>query len=134
MAERTVAVLATLDTKGPEVAFLREQIEGQGCRAIVVDLGVIGAPGTRADVTREEVCAAGGRPLAELLSAPTRQAAAPVVTGGAIRLLSERLARGALHAVVGLGGTQGTSTCTAIMQALPYGFPKLMVSTVAAGD
>jgi uncharacterized protein (UPF0261 family) len=129
-----VAVLATLDTKGREAEFLRGQIEAAGCRALVVDLGVLGAPDARADVTREEVCAAGGRPLAELRAAPTRQAAAPVVTGGAGRLLAARLAQGALHAVVGLGGTQGTSTCTAIMQGLPYGLPKVMVSTVAAGD
>jgi uncharacterized protein (UPF0261 family) len=131
---RTVAVLATLDTKGREVAFLREQIKAQGCRALLLDIGLLGTPATRADVTREEVCAAGGKPLAELLRAPTRQAAAPVVVAGAGRLLAERIARGTVHAVVGLGGTQGTSTCTAIMQALPYGFPKVMVSTVAAGD
>ncbi|MEL6925307.1 MAG: Tm-1-like ATP-binding domain-containing protein, partial [Bacteroidota bacterium] len=39
-----------------------------------------------------------------------------------------------VHAVIGLGGTQGTSTCCEIMQALPYGFPKIMVSTIASGD
>jgi len=131
---RTVAVLATLDTKGREVALLREQIEAQGCRALVMDLGVLGTPGTRADVTREEICAAGGMPLAELVRAPTRQAAAPVIVAGASRLLAERVARGDVHAVLGLGGTQGTSTGTAIMQSLPYGFPKVMVSTAAAGD
>ncbi len=131
---RTVAVLATLDTKGREVAFLREQIEARGGRALVLDLGVLGTPAASADISRAEVCAAGGRPLSELLASPSRQAAAPVIVAGASRLLTDRIARGAVHAVVGLGGTQGTSTCTAIMQALPYGFPKLMVSTVAAGD
>ena len=39
-----------------------------------------------------------------------------------------------MHAVLGLGGTQGTSSCCDVMQALPYGFPKIMVSTVASGD
>ena len=38
------------------------------------------------------------------------------------------------HVVIGLGGTQGTTSCTQVMQALPYGFPKLMVSTVASRD
>jgi uncharacterized protein (UPF0261 family) len=53
---------------------------------------------------------------------------------GATRLLTERLEAGDLDGVIGLGGTQGTSNCTAVMQALPYGLPKVMVSTVASGD
>jgi uncharacterized protein (UPF0261 family) len=136
VAERVpvVAVLATLDTKGREVDWVREQIEAHGCRALIVDVGVMGQPAARADVTREEVCSAGGKTLAEILMSPTRQAAAPVVVAGASQLLSERIARGEAHAVIGLGGSQGTSTCTAVMQSLPYGFPKVMVSTVAAGD
>jgi uncharacterized protein (UPF0261 family) len=130
----TIAVLATLDTKGQEAEYLRERIEAAGAKALLVDLGVVGAPGARPDVTREEVAAAGGTPLEELLVDPTRQKASPVMISGAVRLLSERLGRGELDGVLGLGGTQGTSNCTAIMQALPYGLPKVMVSTVAAGD
>jgi len=99
-----------------------------------MDVGVMGRPALRADVTREEVCRAGGVSLAELLMAPTRQNASPVVVGGTCQLLGQRVARGEVQAVVGIGGTQGTSTCTAIMQTLPYGFPKVMVSTVASGD
>ncbi len=130
----TVAVLATLDTKAQEADFLREQIRVHGCRALIVDLGVVGTAGTAADLSREEVAEAGGRTLQELLRAPTRQEAGPVMVAGATRLLLHRIERGELQAVIGLGGTQGTSSATAIMQALPYGFPKLMVSTVAAGD
>ncbi len=33
-----------------------------------------------------------------------------------------------------LGGSAGTAIATAAMRALPYGFPKLMVSTLASGD
>ncbi|MHC5211893.1 MAG: Tm-1-like ATP-binding domain-containing protein [Planctomycetota bacterium] len=133
-ARPVVAVLATLDTKGPEAGFLKQHIEAQGGQALLVDLGVVGAPGTPPDVTREEVATAGGTPLAELLAAPTRQTASPVMVAGATKLLQERLAAGGLHAVLGLGGTQGTSNCAAVMQSLPYGFPKLIVSTVASGD
>ena len=136
MAEHApvVAVLATLDTKGREVGWLCEQIVVHGCKPLIMDVGVMGRPALRADVTREEVCKAGGVSLAELLMSPTRQSAAPVVVGGTCQLLGQRVARGEVQAVVGIGGTQGTSTCTAIMQTLPYGFPKVMVSTVAAGD
>lgn len=129
-----IAVLATLDTKGAEAQFVREELEAAGGAALLVDMGLIGAPGARPDVTREQVASAGGTPLSELLRDPTRQKASPVMIAGATALLQARLASGGLHGVLGLGGTQGTSNCTAVMQALPYGLPKVMVSTVAAGD
>ena len=44
------------------------------------------------------------------------------------------LAEGRIDAVLGFGGTQGSSNCSAVMQALPYGFPKILLSTMASGD
>lgn len=129
-----VAILATLDTKGQEVSYLREQLERLGARALVIDMGVVGEPTAEAEVSRAKVAEAGGTELARLLEDPTRQAASPVMTGGAARILGELVAGGRVQAVLGLGGTQGTSNCTKVMQSLPYGFPKIMVSTVASGD
>src|SRR5687768_17332791 len=58
-AGTTIAVLATLDTKGEEARFLREQLAELGSKALLVDLGVLGEPVTTADVTREQVAEAG---------------------------------------------------------------------------
>lgn len=129
-----VAVLSTLDTKGAEAQYLRERIEAGGCTALLVDLGVVGEPRAAADVSQEEVARRGGTPLEDLQRSPDRQTASPVMIRGAIAVLQEQLERGALHAVIGIGGTQGTSNASAIMRALPYGLPKVMVSTVASGD
>jgi len=129
-----VAVLATLDTKGDEAAYLREQLAALGSEALVVDIGVLGTPACRADVTREAVARAGGTELAVLQNEPTREAATPVMAAGAAKLLGERIAGGTLHAVIGLGGLQGTALATRVMRTMPYGFPKVMVSTVASGD
>ncbi|HVS18138.1 MAG TPA: Tm-1-like ATP-binding domain-containing protein [Planctomycetota bacterium] len=131
---KTVAILCTLDTKGPEAGWMREQVEALGGTAWLVDIGVVGAPGTAPDVTREEVAQAGGTPLAQLLADPTRQKASPVMVAGATQILLRAVQSGRVHALVGLGGTQGTPNCTQVMQALPYGFPKVMVSTLASGD
>ena len=65
MSQKTIAVLATLDTKGKEAQFLREQIEKAGDKAVVIDTGVTGRPAARADITREQVAEAGGTPLGE---------------------------------------------------------------------
>ncbi|MEZ5962492.1 MAG: Tm-1-like ATP-binding domain-containing protein [Planctomycetota bacterium] len=131
---KTVAVLATLDTKGAEAEFLRQQIGKLGGKAMLVDLGVLGQPATRADVAREDVARAGGSELAQLQKQPTRETAQPVMVAGATRLLVAAVERGEVHAVLGLGGLQGTAACTQIMRALPYGLPKVMVSTVASGN
>lgn len=131
---RTVVILATLDTKAEEAAYLSRHVVSLGGRAIIIDLGVVGTPGMVADVTREAVAEAGGVSLSELLTAPTREAAGPVMVAGATTILLDLIKTDRAHAVLGVGGTQGTSSCTQVMQALPYGFPKVMVSTVASGD
>ena len=132
--DKTIAVLATLDTKGQESNYIREQIEQLGESALLIDMGVIGDPGTRADIQRGELAAAGGTPLEDLLKNPTRQDASVVMVDGAIQIVRKLVDEGQIHAIICLGGTQGTSNCSLVLQALPYGFPKIMVSTMASGD
>ncbi len=134
MSAKTIAVLVTLDTKGREAEYLREQIGKLGHAALIIYVGVVGAPAARADITREKVAEAGGTPLAELLKNPNREVAAPLMAEGAAKVVSKLVGDGAIHAVIGLGGTQGTTLCTKVMRELPYGFPKVMVSTMASGN
>ena len=134
MSGKTIVVLATLDTKGREAQFVREQIEKLGHKALVVDTGVVGIPATKADVAREEVASAGGSSLAELLEDPTREVAAPIMADGATKIMTQLAADGKIHGIVSMGGTQGTTLSAKVMRALPYGFPKVMVSTMASGN
>jgi uncharacterized protein (UPF0261 family) len=134
MSGKTIVVLATLDTKGREAQYLREQIEKFGDEALVVDTGVTGAPGARPDVTRQEVAEAGGMPLEKILEHPSRDVAAPVMAEGATKIVTRMAEEGKVHGIVAMGGTQGTTLSTKVMRALPYGFPKMMVSTMASGN
>ncbi len=134
MTAKTIAVIATLDTKGAEAAYLRERIEALGGRALLADMGVMGEPTTTADIDRAAVAAAGGSSLSELLDEPTRQKASPVLIAGLSKLLGEKVAAGEVHGVIALGGTQGTSNGCAVLRSLPFGLPKIMVSTIASGD
>jgi uncharacterized protein (UPF0261 family) len=134
MSGKTIIVLATLDTKGQEAHYLRQQIEIAGDKACVIDVGVVGQPATEADVSREEVAAAGGRSLAELLENPDREVAAPVMAAGATQIVCELVDQGQAHGIVSMGGTQGTTLATKVMRELPYGLPKVMVSTMASGN
>ena len=134
MPGKTIAILATLDTKGEEAQYLRNQIESQGDTALIVDTGVVGQPAAKADVTREEVAEAGGTPLANLLEKPSREEAAPVMADGATSIVTKLADEGKVQGIVAMGGTQGTTLATRVMRALPYGFPKVMVSTMASGN
>jgi uncharacterized protein (UPF0261 family) len=134
MSAKTIVVLATLDTKGREAEYLRQQIASYGDTALIVDTGVVGTPATAADITREEVADAGGMPLAQILENPSREIAAPVMADGATRIVTRLATEGKVHGIVAMGGTQGTTLSTKVMRALPYGFPKVMVSTMASGN
>lgn len=131
---KCIAVLATLDTKGREAQYLREQINHFGHEAILIDTGVVGDPATQAEITRQQVAQAGGVELDELLVEPTRERAAPVMARGAIELVGDLVNKGQVHGVIAMGGTQGTTLATHVMRSLPYGLPKVMVSTMASGN
>ena len=134
MSGRTIVVLATLDTKGKEADYLRTQIEKMGDKAFIIDVGVVGKPATFPDITREEVAEAGGMPLAKILENPSREVAAPIMAEGAEKIVTKLAAEDKVHGIVAMGGTQGTTLATKVMRALPYGFPKVMVSTMASGN
>ncbi len=134
MSTKTIAILATLDTKAEETAWVKTCIEDLGGRALVFDLGVVGEAGFPADVNHGTIAQAGGQSISQLRANPTRQEASPVMVAGATKILLQKIEAGEVHGVLGMGGTQGTSNCCAILQALPYGLPKVMISTVASGD
>jgi uncharacterized protein (UPF0261 family) len=127
-------VIATLDTKFSEANFIREKIEGKGHQATIVDPGSSGVPGIRADIPREEVALAGGTALDELKKKNDKAYSQQVMREGLINLISQSFAEGNIDGVISVGGGQGTAMATAAMRMLPFGVPKVMVSTVACGQ
>ena len=132
--KKTIAVVATMDTKGIESDFIRSELQGFGASAFLIDIGVVGQATTDVDCSKDEVAKAGGSSMKALLENPSRKDASPVMIAGAAAVLKQKIEEGQIHAVVGLGGTQGTPNCAQIFQQLPYGFPKILLSTVASGD
>jgi uncharacterized protein (UPF0261 family) len=131
---RYVFILGSLDTKGAEVGFLRQKVLDEGGQALVVDTGVLGDATIPADIDRQTVASAGGGSIQELIEAGDKSHALVVMANGASRLLGEYLARGELGGVLSIGGSRGTALGTQVMQTLPVGVPKLMVSTIASGQ
>ena len=101
---------------------------------MIMDVGALMPPQTPPDITRDELAHAAGLDLTTPLAEKDRANAVQTVqTGGAI--LAARMAeRNEIHGVIGLGGGTGTAIVTFVMRALPFGFPKVAVSTVASRD
>ncbi len=131
---RTVLLLGTLDTKGDELAFLRERLRDAGVGVLLADVGTLEPASVEADFTREQVGAAAGVDVEALREARDRGAAIAGMAGAAAALARRLYDEGRIHGVLSAGGSGNTAIATAAMQALPVGVPKLMVSTMAAGD
>ena len=131
---KTIVVIGALDTKGPEFAFVKAEIERRGHRALVVNTAVVGAPTFEPDISAERVAEAGGASLAALRAQADRGAAMEVMTRGVARVVKDLYDAGKIDGVLGMGGSAGTIIGTSAMRALPVGVPKVMVSTLASGD
>ena len=131
---KTIAVLATMDTKGAEADFIRQEIEALGEEALLVNIGVVGPAAVPVHIDTGTVIRTGGGDPDALLQSPTREGVGPYLVQGAQKILLDLVLENKIHALLAMGGTQGTSTCSQVMQALPYGFAKVMLSTAASGD
>ena len=128
---KTILVVATLDTKGTEVAFAKEQIENLGARALLIDAGILGSPMIKADISREEVAAAAGSSIEAVRAIPAEAEALGLMTQGAGVIALKLHLEDKIHGVLGIGGGMGTALGTGVMRALPIGIPKFMVSSQA---
>lgn len=129
-----VLLIGTLDTKGHEIAFVREHLEDAGVKTRVIDAGCLGEPQVAADVSRREVFEAAGSSLEALVEQGDRGGAIEAAALGVTRITNVLHSLGQVDGVLGLGGSAGTLIATSAMRALPFGVPKLMVSTLASGQ
>jgi len=130
----TVVLLGALDTKGDEYAFVRDQVIEAGCDVLMINAGVLGDPGYPTAFSRRDVAAEAGTDIDELATAGDRGTAVTAMAEGAASIVLRLCREGRIHGILGMGGSGGSSIVSRAMQELPIGFPKLLVSTMAAGD
>ena len=129
-----IALLGTLDTKGDEHGFVAAQIRAHGHGTLIIDVGTDQPPRITPDISREEVARIAGIDLAALTARHDRGECVAAMAGAAAIILAKLHGEGKIDGVISLGGGGGTAIATAGMRALPLGFPKLMVSTLASGN
>jgi uncharacterized protein (UPF0261 family) len=131
---KTIVIVGTLDTKGHELAFVKELIEQHGLNTFVVDFGVLEEPVFKPDIDRYQVAKAGGGDLEYLSLGDHKDDAMKTMAEGLSVVVTKLFDDGNLDGILGMGGGGGTSIATAAMRSLPYGIPKMMLSTMAGGD
>jgi len=129
--ERVILLLSTLDTKGPETLYLRDRIRDLGGRPVLLDMSMSGDT-QGADITPSEVAKAAGVDIEEIRSSTERKKITRQMIGGAAGLAMDLFNSGRLAGLIGLGGSTGSLMATDVMRSLPFGVPKLMVSSTAA--
>lgn len=132
--KKIVGIIATLDTKGEEVDYLRKRIVRAGGNVVVIDSGTGGIPqNIGCEITREMVAEQAGYTCEEI-SAMGRGEAAEIVCIGLRLIVRDLYQKGAIHAILSIGGGDGALLASAAMRELPLGVPKLIVSPIAQGQ
>ncbi len=133
--EGSIVILGCFDTKGEVFAFLREKIVQSGEKVIMVNTGVMSTSASfHVDFESDVVALEGGAHIADLRRKKDRGLAMDVMGIGAAKIVSKLVDAGQVKAVVGMGGGGGTYIALAAMQTVPFGIPKLCLSTVASKD
>ena len=132
--KKTIVLLGRLDSKGKEYAYVKDLILRGGFGVIVIDVGTRGAPQFEPDISREEVARAAGVKIEDVVDPADENKEIRVMMEGAPKIAQRLRDSGRLDGIMCLGGSRGTAIGTASMRALPFGIPKVMVSTIASGD
>jgi len=132
--QKNLLIIVTLDTKGREAEYVRDCAIGLGVHTVLMDIGILGNPPITPDITKLDLAAAAGAHLLDLIDKKDRAKAVQAMEDGGALVARRLLEENRLDGVIGLGGGTGTAIVSSIMRALPFGLPKVIVSTVASRD
>lgn len=129
---KTVLIVSTLDTKGPETLYLKERLASLGLGTVLMDLSMREDGPAAADIPPSRVAEAAGTTLAEIRSSKERAKITNLTIQGASKLAGDLFTQGRIAGLIAIGGSTGSLMATDVMRTLPFGVPKLMVSSTAA--
>lgn len=130
---KTILIISTMDTKGEETLYLKEKVDALGLSPVIMDISMRGEVSYNHQlITPGQVASAGGSSLEEIRSSRERSKITNITIAGASSIALELFAGGKIDGVIGIGGSTGSLMATEVMRSLPFGLPKLMISSTAA--
>ncbi len=130
--QKTILIISTLNTKRDETLYLKEQIESLGLNALLMDISMRGDVAAEGDIPPDRVAEAGGSRFEDISLSKDRARITNIVIAGSSTIAKQLQEEGNIHGVTGMGGATGTLMVTEVMRSLPFGLPKLMISSAAA--
>ncbi len=127
---KTIVIIGTLDTKGEEIRYVRELIQGRGHKTIVIDGSISGEPLFQPDIRREEVAEAAGTNFREVIALDDEAKPVAVMAAGCSSVVEQLYSQGKMDGIIAIGGIFGTTLGLTAMKSLPLWLPKLMVSVI----
>ena len=131
---KVIAIIGALDTKQEDIEFIKGRIQERGYQVLIIDTSILGESALRPDVLATDIAQAGGMSLQQLREKADRGLAIEVMCQGIPLVMSKLYEEGKINAVLGIGGGAGTAIATAAMRSLPFGVPKVMISTLAGSS
>jgi len=132
-----IVIVGMLDEREEALKIIKEQIEKRGHETLLIDISIgTGAivSSLKADVTCEEIAKLGGGTVEQIkgMLAKEREKATSMVAGGLSKKVTELYQAGELKGMIAIAGMTGTFLSLTAMRALPFGVPKLLISSVTA--
>ena len=132
-----IAIIGMLDEREEGLRLIKDHIEGRGHKTILIDISIgTGAilSSLKADITCEELAQAGGTTIDKIreMLAKEREKATSMVAEGLDRKVLDLHSAGDLEGVIAVGGMTGSFISLSALKLLPFGIPKLLISSVAA--
>jgi uncharacterized protein (UPF0261 family) len=127
----TILIIGTADTKADELEYMQSCFFKIGGKGLIMDVGVLGDPTIKVDFSKHDVAKAANTTNADIIALGDENLAMTKTAEGACRLCEKLVNQGKINGVIMLGGTMGTDLALDVANALPFGFPKLIVSTVS---
>ena len=127
----SILIVGTADTKAAELLFMKDCIEREGARALIMDVGVLGTPSFPPQISNRDVAQAANSSIEAIAALGDENAAMSKMAEGAVALALKLYGERQVDGLLALGGTMGTDLALDVTAAMPLGMPKLIVSTVA---
>tara|TARA_R110000868_G_scaffold29420_4_gene109341 strand:- start:15141 stop:16388 length:1248 start_codon:yes stop_codon:yes gene_type:complete len=133
--KESIVMVGCFDTKGEDFGYLYSCLVQQGASVVTINTGVMGSTNLfPVHFEAEKVAIKGGTSLTSLRDINDRGRAIEVMGNGAAGIIEDLFSLNKVNAIVGMGGGGGTFIALKAMQTLPFGFPKLCISTLATKD
>jgi uncharacterized protein (UPF0261 family) len=128
--ENIILCIGTLDSKGPELQYVKQLINGKKTfRALVMDVGCLEEAYFDADITAGEVAQAAGTSIEKVRAISEAGPATEIMTAGAKKIARDLYDSGRFQGVLSIGGGTGSGISSAVLKELPVGVPKFMLSS-----